>query len=64
MRFKLGEVVRIKGEKKGSMNEKAVVRALRTNPATGEKGYWISNMNMPFQGTLSGFVTKKEIERL
>lgn len=58
-KFKLYQMVRIKGEKPGSINEYAKVRAVYDDGT-----YWIANLNSPFSGTISAVVAAEEIERL
>lgn len=58
-KFKLHQMVRVKGEKPGSINEYADVRAVYDDGT-----YWIANLNMPFSGTISKIVTAQEIEHL
>ena len=59
MKFKMFQMVRIKGEKPGSINEFAHVRGVFDDGT-----YWVSNLNMPFSGSISAIVTDKDIERL
>jgi hypothetical protein len=49
--FKVGEMVRVKGEKPGSINEFAIVKHVYDS---GE--IWIANLNSPFAGSLSNIV--------
>ena len=59
------EKVRIIGQKPGSINEFAAVNSptpIRNND--GEQIVWITNMNMPYCGTISAFVTLDKIERI
>lgn len=59
MKYKLYQMVRVKGVPKGDPDEFAHVRAVYDDGT-----YWISNLNMPFSGTISAVVTAQEIERL
>lgn len=59
MKFKVHQIVRVKGEKPGSINEYAHVRAVYDDGT-----YWIANLNMPFSGSISEVVTEQEIERI
>lgn len=59
MKYKLYQMVRVKGVSKGDPDEFAHVRAVYDDGT-----YWISNLNMPFSGTISAVVSANEIERL
>jgi hypothetical protein len=41
----------------GTINERGVVRGF--DPAN--KKYWVTNMNMPFQGTVSNWFSEDEL---
>jgi hypothetical protein len=58
-KFKLNETVRVVGKKKGSTDEFA-----RITNILEDGRYWISNMNMPFDGTISMPVTPDKIAKL
>ena len=58
-KFKLYQMVRIKGMPEGCADEFAHVRGVYKDGT-----YWISNMNMPFSGSISEIVTADKIERL
>lgn len=59
MKYKLYQTVRVKAMPKGSADEYAAIRGIYKNGT-----YWISNLNMPFSGSISEIVTADEIERL
>jgi hypothetical protein len=56
-KLKRYQLVRVKGEKRGSINEYARVCAVYDDGTI-----WIANLNMPFIGTISKIVTDQEIE--
>ena len=56
---KVGEMVRVKGEKPDSMNEFAIVKHVYNS---GE--IWIANLNSPFAGSLSKIVEPGFIEKI
>jgi len=58
-KFKMYQMVRIKGMPKGDINEFAKIRGVH-----GDGTYWIANLNSPFSGTISAVVTAEEIESL
>ena len=58
-KFEMNEEVRVVGEKPGSRNEYAVIRGIYENGT-----YWIANMNMPYQGTISDVVSVNKIEKV
>lgn len=58
-KFEFGETVRVKGKRVGSIDEFAVVRGVYENGI-----YWISNLNMPFAGTISDVVSENKIEKV
>ena len=51
------EVVRIKGQEKGGINEFG-----RVFGKDVDGRYFVSNLNMPFQGTISALFERHEIE--
>lgn len=56
-KLKLGQTVRILSQPEGSENEFGHVNSL---PDRGK--VWVSNFNMPFQGTISEFYSPEDIE--
>lgn len=56
--FKRNEIVRVVGEPKGSINEFA-----RIDTVYDDGRFWITNMNMPFLGTISKIVAESEIAK-
>ena len=63
--FNHREKVRVVGMKTGSPDEFAIVNTtgIRYND-NGEQIVWITNMNMPYCGNISAFVTLDKIERI
>jgi hypothetical protein len=59
MKFERFEVVRVKGEPKGSINEFARIQGIM-----GASLYWIANLNMPFSGTISRWAKADELEKV
>jgi hypothetical protein len=57
--FKVGEIVRVKGEKPDSINEFAIVKHVY-----GCGQIWIANLNSPFAGSLSNIVEPDFIEKI
>lgn len=57
--FNNGEMVRVKGEKPGSINEFAIVKHVYDSGKI-----WIANLNAPFAGTLSDVVEPDFIEKM
>jgi hypothetical protein len=57
--MKIGDKFRIIGESVGSINEFA-----RINHIYEDDSIWISNLNMPYLGTVSKIVSKDKIEIL
>jgi hypothetical protein len=58
-KFEPNENVRVVGEKRGSYNEFARVVEIMEDGR-----YWIANMNMPYQGTISAIVCEDKIAKI
>ncbi len=56
--FARNDIVRVKSEKPGSINEFAIVKAVYTSGKV-----WIANLNSPFAGTISDVVDLDTIEK-
>lgn len=54
----MGKVVVLKKYKGDQFNEKGIVRGY--DPKS--KKWWVTNMNMPFMGTVSGWFADSELE--
>ena len=59
MVFEENEHVRVRGEHKGSINEFARILKIYDNGDV-----WISNMNMPYLGTISEIVSIDRIDKV
>lgn len=58
MVFEVNEHVRLK-EYKGSMNEYARIKAI-----TEEGKYWVTNLGMPYSGTISVVMSEGQLEKI
>lgn len=57
--FKVGEIVIIKMFRGSETNERG-----RINHISSDGRYWVTNMNMPFQGTVSDYFWSDELEKV
>jgi DNA-binding beta-propeller fold protein YncE len=57
--MRTGDTVKIIGERVGSMNEYAVVKAVYPK----DRKVWVANLNMPFSGTVSAIVPYDQVEK-
>ena len=64
MTFKHNEIVGIKEFKDCEYNCHGRVNSNRFNKILGETVWHVSNMNMPFQGTISEWFTFEELYKL
>lgn len=58
-KFKLNEIVRIKGVPAGHPDEHARVMGLYDDDRV-----WVSNLNMPFSGSTSGIFPASDLEKI
>jgi hypothetical protein len=57
--FKVNEHVRVKGMRMGSPDEFARIAYIKEDGV-----YFVTNMNMPYQGTINQFMTEDKIEKI
>lgn len=57
--IRIGDTVRINGEEKDSINEFATITSQHP---FDEDRYWITNLNQPWQGTISKYMYTEEFE--
>ena len=62
--FEHREEVRVIGEKPGSINEFAAINSKILLNKEGKLSVWITNLNMPYSGSISKFVTLDKIEKI
>jgi hypothetical protein len=55
-KFKVGEIVKIRGERSGSINEYA-----RIDQVLSGDRYWVVNTNMPFSGSICEPMDESEL---
>ena len=55
-KFRIGEIVKIRGERSGSINEYA-----RIDQVLSSGRYWVVNSNMPFSGSICGPMDESDL---